>query len=99
MKEYTYTVILGPSWKGSGFRASCRELGPRTNTANSSDGTRWTVPRMDHARAMVRFLRKHPERLLPKEWQDSELRSITVDQTAAAHPAASTRRPRPGAAG
>ena len=26
--------------------------------------------------------------MLPKEWQDSELRAIAVDQTAAAHPAA-----------
>lgn len=23
MKEYTYTVFLGPSWKGTGFRAFC----------------------------------------------------------------------------
>ena len=23
MKEYTYTVFLGPSWSGSGFRAYC----------------------------------------------------------------------------
>ncbi len=23
MKEYTYTVILGPSWKGTGYRAFC----------------------------------------------------------------------------
>ncbi len=35
-----------------------------------------------------RKLEKHPERVLPKEWQDSELRQIAVDQTAAAHPAA-----------
>jgi hypothetical protein len=35
-----------------------------------------------------RKLEKHPERLLPKEWQDSELRAIAIDQTAAAHPAA-----------
>jgi hypothetical protein len=35
-----------------------------------------------------RKLEKHPERVLPKEWQDSELRGIAVDQTAAAHPAA-----------
>jgi hypothetical protein len=35
-----------------------------------------------------RKLEKHPERVLPKEWQDSELRSIAIDQTAAAHPAA-----------
>jgi len=35
-----------------------------------------------------RKLQKHPERVLPKEWQDSELRGITVDQTAAAHPGA-----------
>jgi hypothetical protein len=35
-----------------------------------------------------RKLQKHPERLLPQEWQDSELRAIAVDQTAAAHPAA-----------
>jgi len=35
-----------------------------------------------------RKLEKHPERLLPKEWQDSALRTVTIDQTAAAHPAA-----------
>ena len=35
-----------------------------------------------------RKLEKHPERVLPKEWQDSELRAIAIDQTAAAHPAA-----------
>ena len=35
-----------------------------------------------------RKLEKHPERVLPKEWQDSELRTIAIDQTAAAHPAA-----------
>jgi hypothetical protein len=35
-----------------------------------------------------RKLEKHPERVLPKEWQDSELRQIAIDQTAAAHPAA-----------
>ena len=35
-----------------------------------------------------RKLEKHPERVLPKEWQDSELRSIAIDQTSAAHPAA-----------
>ena len=35
-----------------------------------------------------RKLEKHPERLLPKEWQDSELRAVAFDQTAAAHPAA-----------
>jgi len=35
-----------------------------------------------------RKLMKHPERVLPKEWQQSELRSIAIDQTAAAHPAA-----------
>jgi len=35
-----------------------------------------------------RKLEKHPERVLPKEWQDSDLRGIAVDQTAAAHPAA-----------
>ena len=35
-----------------------------------------------------RKLEKHPERVLPKEWQNSELRAIAVDQTAAAHPAA-----------
>ncbi len=35
-----------------------------------------------------RKLEKHPERVLPKEWQDSELRQIAADQTAAAHPAA-----------
>ncbi len=23
MKEYTYTVFLGPSWKGTGYRAFC----------------------------------------------------------------------------
>jgi hypothetical protein len=35
-----------------------------------------------------RKLEKHPERVLPKEWQDSELEAIAIDQTAAAHPAA-----------
>ena len=35
-----------------------------------------------------RKLQKHPERVLPKEWQDSELKAIAIDQTAAAHPAA-----------
>ncbi len=35
-----------------------------------------------------RKLQKHPERVLPAEWQDSELRAIAIDQTAAAHPAA-----------
>ena len=35
-----------------------------------------------------RKLEKHPERVLPKEWQDSELRAVAMDQTAAAHPAA-----------
>ena len=35
-----------------------------------------------------RKLLKHPERVLPKEWQDSELRGVAIDQTAAAHPAA-----------
>jgi hypothetical protein len=35
-----------------------------------------------------RKLEKHPERVLPKEWQDSELRAVTIDQTSAAHPAA-----------
>ena len=35
-----------------------------------------------------RKLQKHPERVLPKEWQDSELKGIAIDQTAAAHPAA-----------
>jgi hypothetical protein len=35
-----------------------------------------------------RKLEKHPERVLPKEWQDSELKAVAVDQTAAAHPAA-----------
>jgi hypothetical protein len=35
-----------------------------------------------------RKLEKHPERVLPEEWQDSELRAVAIDQTAAAHPAA-----------
>jgi len=35
-----------------------------------------------------RKLQKHPERVLPKEWQDSELKAIAIDQTSAAHPAA-----------
>ena len=35
-----------------------------------------------------RKLVKHPERVLLKEWQDSELRNVVFDQTAAAHPAA-----------
>jgi len=35
-----------------------------------------------------RKLEKHPERLLRQEWQESELRAIAIDQTAAAHPAA-----------
>ena len=34
-----------------------------------------------------RKLEKHPERVLPKEWQDSELRAVAIDQTSAAHPA------------
>ena len=35
-----------------------------------------------------RKLEKHPERVLPKEWQESELRAVAIDQTSAAHPAA-----------
>jgi hypothetical protein len=35
-----------------------------------------------------RKLEKHPERVLPKEWQDSELKAVAIDQTSAAHPAA-----------
>jgi hypothetical protein len=35
-----------------------------------------------------RKLEKHPERVLPKEWLDSELKQVAIDQTAAAHPAA-----------
>jgi hypothetical protein len=35
-----------------------------------------------------RKLEKHPERVLPKAWQESELKAIAIDQTAAAHPAA-----------
>jgi hypothetical protein len=35
-----------------------------------------------------RKLQKHPERVLPAQWQNSELRAIAIDQTAAAHPAA-----------
>ena len=35
-----------------------------------------------------RKLQKHPERVLPKEWQDSEIKAVAIDQTAAAHPAA-----------
>ena len=35
-----------------------------------------------------RKLEKHPERVLPKEWQDSALEAVAIDQTAAAHPAA-----------
>jgi len=35
-----------------------------------------------------RKLEKHPERVLPREWQDSELRAVATDQTSAAHPAA-----------
>lgn len=35
-----------------------------------------------------RKLEKHPERVLPEAWRDSELRQIAIDQTAAAHPAA-----------
>ena len=35
-----------------------------------------------------RKLEKHPERVLPKEWQQSELRAVAIDQTSAAHPAA-----------
>jgi hypothetical protein len=35
-----------------------------------------------------RKLEKHPERVLPQAWQDSELLGVVSDQTAAAHPAA-----------
>jgi hypothetical protein len=35
-----------------------------------------------------RKLEKHPERVLPEAWQDSELRQVAIDQTSAAHPAA-----------
>jgi hypothetical protein len=35
-----------------------------------------------------RKLEKHPERVLPAAWRHSELRAIAIDQTAAAHPAA-----------
>ncbi len=35
-----------------------------------------------------RKLEKHPERVLPKEWQESTLRGVAFDQTSAAHPAA-----------
>jgi hypothetical protein len=35
-----------------------------------------------------RKLEKHPERVLPEAWRDSELGAIAFDQTAAAHPAA-----------
>jgi hypothetical protein len=35
-----------------------------------------------------RKLEKHPERVLPKEWLDSELKAVAIDQTSAAHPAA-----------
>jgi len=35
-----------------------------------------------------RKLVKHPERVLPKAWQDSELKAVASDQTSAAHPAA-----------
>ncbi len=35
-----------------------------------------------------RKLEKHPERVLPQEWQDTTLRAVAFDQTAAAHPAA-----------
>jgi hypothetical protein len=35
-----------------------------------------------------RKLEKHPERVLPKEWQDTEIKAVAIDQTAAAHPAA-----------
>jgi hypothetical protein len=35
-----------------------------------------------------RKLMKHPERVLPKDWQDSELKAVAIDMTSAAHPAA-----------
>jgi hypothetical protein len=35
-----------------------------------------------------RKLQKHPERVLPAAWRNSEIRAIAIDQTAAAHPAA-----------
>jgi hypothetical protein len=35
-----------------------------------------------------RKLEKHPERVLPREWQESGLKAVAVDQTAAAHPGA-----------
>lgn len=37
MKEYTYTVILGPSWKGNGFRAFCPLLPGLSATGETRD--------------------------------------------------------------
>lgn len=41
MKEYTYTVILGPSWKGAGYRACCPLLpGLSTNAGTREEAIR-----------------------------------------------------------
>ncbi len=37
MKEYTYTVFLGPSWKGSGYRAVCPLLPRLSASARTRD--------------------------------------------------------------
>ena len=48
MKEYTYTVILGPSWKGAGFRASCPLLpGLSANADTREEAVRKIRPALD----------------------------------------------------
>ncbi len=37
MKEYTYTVFLGPSWKGTGYRAFCPLLPGLSADAETRD--------------------------------------------------------------
>lgn len=37
MKEYTYTVFLGPSWKGAGYRAFCPLLPGLSARAQTRD--------------------------------------------------------------
>ncbi len=37
MKEYTYTVFLGPSWRGSGYRATCPILPGLTARGETRD--------------------------------------------------------------
>ena len=37
MKDYTYTVFLGPSWKGAGYRAFCPLLPGLSASAQTRD--------------------------------------------------------------